>query len=102
MASLVTFSLTSSAYQDVSVGFGSVWFILPFQRHKVNAVRLAVGQSLPSAGTANYLLLNPNVNEVGSSNIPQDIEIDLKGLASTDRVYLRADSIDVSLPVLRI
>lgn len=90
-ASTVNFTLTTAAYQDVSQGAGFCWFRLRFDRQLKNAVRFHLGTSLPAADTINYELFDPAYNPVGPEEKGEHLWIDVNNLASTDRVYLRAD-----------
>lgn len=101
-ASTKSFDLTSAAYQDISESATYCQFTLRFNRQAVSAVRIHLGQSLPSAGTVNYELVSANVNDVGPDNVPRDYPVEFKGLAATDRVYARADDAPVNIKVHRI
>lgn len=102
-ASTKRFTLTNSAYQDVSEGASEIWFLIPFERNQVNDVRLVIAQSLPSSGTSNYFRVSPNYNPVGPNDLPQDFTVSIARLSASDRVYLLTDTnITLPLTVFRI
>lgn len=83
------FTLTPSAYQDVSEGASEVWFEVPFNRNTAQDVRMVLAASLPSAGTNDYVLIS-HANPIGPDNKPESIPVSLSGLDA--RVYLRTDT----------
>lgn len=100
-ASTKRFTLTANAYQDVSEGATKVWFTLDFLKTTYNAVRLALGTSLPSAGTTHYQLIDPTRFPVGNENYPQELPTQIE-IGAGDTVYLRADADSCEVVVHRI
>jgi hypothetical protein len=89
-ATTKSFTLTTSAYQDVSEGAGEVWFEVPFNRNQVNDIRVVLASSLPAAGSTEYYLAK-TARAVAAVDLPEDKSMHFSYLAYTDRVYLRSD-----------
>jgi hypothetical protein len=101
-ASTKQFTLTSSAYQDLSEGAANCAFRVPFHRQRSNAIRVVLGQSLPAVNSTTYDTIDTNNFSVGPNESPQEFPLSFNNLAPTDRVYARADSSNVSFTVYRI
>jgi hypothetical protein len=99
-ASTRRFTLTSTSYVDVSEGATLVWFTLDFDRNRYNAIRLALGQSLPAAGTVDYQSIDPGRFQVGQNDYSQEVPVRIE-IGASDRVYIRAEREDVELVVHR-
>jgi hypothetical protein len=98
-ASTKRFILTDATYVDISEGATMVWFVLTFDPNENNAIRLALGQSLPAADTIHYQDINPLSFKVGNNDYPQEVPIRVDQLGAGDRVYVRAerDSAEVAV-----
>jgi hypothetical protein len=93
--SVVTFALTSAAYQDVSGGFGSCAFRLPFASQKNNIIRVHLGTSLPAAETANF------DEYMAPQSEAEERQLHFYDMEATDRVYVRASRQPCSISVYR-
>jgi hypothetical protein len=100
-ASTKRFTLTDAAYVDVSEGAALVFFTLGFNRQRFNAIRLALGQSVPAADTPHYQDIDSGKFQVGANDYSQEVPIKLE-LGSGDRVYLRAERDTHEIVVHRI
>lgn len=95
-ASTKAFTLTTAAYQDISEGAENCAFRLRVKSQRDNSIRIILSTSLPSANDEDYdVFIAPN-------DVPDTTDVSFTGLASSDRVYARADSATTSITVYRI
>lgn len=91
-ASTKSFTLTGTAYVDISEGAARLDTIVPFLRQQSTGVRFHIGQSLPASDTTNYQLILPLNAPLGPGEAQKDVPVHFEGLASTDRVYARVNT----------
>lgn len=95
------YTLTSATYRDLSEGATNCSFIVTFTPQSNPAIRLIMAPTQPTADATNYALIDPAGQRVSAGYENQSIFVRVAGLATTDRVWARADSTDVALTVFR-
>jgi hypothetical protein len=104
-ASTKRFTLTDTAYVDVSEGATLVWFVVDFDRQRYNAIRLTLGSdppalNPPAADTPHYQAIDPGRFQVGANDYSQEVPVRIE-LGEGDRVFVRAERDSCELVVHR-
>jgi hypothetical protein len=95
MSDTKRFDLNADAYQDISEGARDCWFRILVNARSPHALRLVLGTSLPPAGTIDF------DRYVGPRDGDGWMTVSFTSLASTDRVYVRAENEPLSIAVNR-
>ncbi len=89
------FTLTTSAYQDISEGNAVCSLRIPLISQRNNSVRIALGTSLPSPNATDY-------DTFAAPDTPrEEFQVHFLELTSADRVYARAEAGSVIVAVYR-